>query len=205
MAYGVWRMAYGVWRMAYGAWLTYIFGSKLPQYLRVIVKAQDKYGKWSPSSALSSALTGLKNAATAALPNAPDGIDSTRWCTSLVIAFLRRYPEHIDELKDCYSAGLEWTSPALISEARSKLPPRDAYYELDPEMVREGRWKESVERSYELGGYQVSRRHSQVRAESVALLACSLRTAVCPLVRVQVSFARPLFTRVFGRISSPKA
>jgi hypothetical protein len=123
--------------------------SRLPPYLRTIVKLQSKIGKWTPSSELSQALSpaGL-------LPNPPPETDPVRWACSLALACLRRHPEHIDELRDCYLKGLEWSTPGLVEEAKGALPPRDAYYELDEEMVKTGDWKKSVQRSYELGGYQ---------------------------------------------------
>ena len=88
------------------------------------------------------------------LPDAPGGIDAWRWCTALAMAFVRRYPEHIDELRDCYKKGLEWTDSKLIEEARAALPPLNPYFELDPEMVKTGNWKKSVQNSFDLGGYQ---------------------------------------------------
>ncbi len=121
--------------------------SMLPPYLQTVVKLQEKDGKWQPSSDLTAALGG-------AIPDPPGGMTEWRWATALVMAFLRRYPEHIGELRLTYEKGLEWTEPRLIEEARGLLPPREAYYDLDPDLVKVGEWKQSVKRSYDLGGYQ---------------------------------------------------
>ena len=42
----------------------------------------------------------------------------------------------------------------MLEQARSTLPPLNPYYDLDPELVKKGKWKESVENSMTLGGYQ---------------------------------------------------
>ena len=112
-----------------------------------VVKLQDKSGKWFPSKDLYQAMGG-------ALPDPPGGIDAWRWCTALAMAFVRRYPEHIDELRDTYTKGLEWAEPRLIDEARAALPPLNPYYDLDEDLVKSGKWKQSVQNSFDLGGYQ---------------------------------------------------
>jgi hypothetical protein len=121
--------------------------SDMPLYLQKIVKLQDKAGKWLPSKELYSALGG-------SIPDPPEGISPWRWCCAMVMAFMRRHPEHIDELRESYKKGLEWTEPRIIETAREALPPLNPYYQLDEEMVKKGKWKDSVSRSYELGGYQ---------------------------------------------------
>ncbi|GMH69094.1 hypothetical protein TL16_g05075 [Triparma laevis f. inornata] len=121
--------------------------SDLPFHLSSVVKLQEKSGKWFPSKNLYGAMGG-------AMPDPPDGLDAWRWCTALAMAFVRRYPEHIDELRDCYKKGLEWTDSRLIEEARAALPPLNPYFELDPKMVKTGNWKKSVQNSFDLGGYQ---------------------------------------------------
>ena len=88
------------------------------------------------------------------VPDAPASTESWRWCTALSMAFIRRHPEHIEELKDCYVKGLEWVHPAILEQARKQLPPLNPYYALDPNLVKTGKWKESVSNSFDLGGYQ---------------------------------------------------
>ena len=85
--------------------------SDMPPYLQAIVKLQDKTGKWFPSKDLYSSLGG-------AIPDPPEGISPWRWCCALVMAFMRRHPEHIDELRESYKKGLEWTEPRIIEYAR---------------------------------------------------------------------------------------
>ena len=70
--------------------------SDLPPYLTAVVRLQDKSGKWLPSKDLYQAMGG-------ALPDPPGGINAWRWSTALAMAFVRRYPEHIDEVRACES------------------------------------------------------------------------------------------------------
>ena len=119
----------------------------LPGYLKVVVTLQGDNGKWVSSNQLHEALGGY-------IPNPPKEISQDRWTTTLVMVFLRRYPEYIEELKDTYKKGLEWTSPKALEIGKEMLPPRDAYYELDETLVKDGKWKDSVEKSFQLGGYQ---------------------------------------------------
>ena len=88
------------------------------------------------------------------VPDPPDGVTNWRWCSALVMAFMRRHPEHIDELRETYKKGLEWTEPIIIGQAREALPPLKPYFELDESLVKQGKWKESVAKSFDLGGYQ---------------------------------------------------
>ena len=58
------------------------------------------------------------------------------------------------QLRETYKKGLEWTEPRLIEEARSALPPLNPYYDLDEDLVKTGNWRQSVQNSFDLGGYQ---------------------------------------------------
>ena len=121
--------------------------NKLPGYLQELVGMQEKSGKWVPS-------TGLYRCLGGSVPDPPDGIEGWRWCTAMAIAFVRRHPEHIEDVRDVYAKGLEWVGPDLLDRARKQLPPLNPYYDLDENLVKKGKWKESVESSFDLGGYQ---------------------------------------------------
>ena len=121
--------------------------STLPDFLKSLLSLQDRNGKWIPSTAFYGCFG-------TAVPDPPVGVSAWRWCCALALALIRRYPEYIGEVKDAYKRGLEWSEPGLIEEARKNLPPREAYYELDEELVKQGKWKASVQRQFDQGGYQ---------------------------------------------------
>lgn len=74
--------------------------SSLPPYLLTVVQLQEKNGKWLPTTSLYRQMGGN-------IPEPPPSVEQWRWCTALAMSFIRRHPEHIDELKDVYVKGEE--------------------------------------------------------------------------------------------------
>ena len=55
-------------------------------------------------------------------------------------------------MKQCRLSLFQSLSP--LASPIAALPPLNRYFDLDEELVKKGKWKDSVSRSYELGGYQ---------------------------------------------------
>jgi hypothetical protein len=47
-------------------------------------------------------------------PVNPDTFSDWRWCTALVIAYLRRHPQHFNGLHKACDMGLKWTDDEVI-------------------------------------------------------------------------------------------
>lgn len=120
---------------------------RVPRGIATVLEAQDKRGRWAVTDEIVSALGGK-------LPAPPRSVAEWRWCTALVLVFLRRHPESLEHTDAAVQLGLEWTTPALLETARRALPPADCYYDLDSEFVETGCWRDTEASLMADGGYQ---------------------------------------------------
>jgi len=124
----------------------------LPNQVKSILELQDEDGKWTIS------LRKLERVWGVTLPEGRD-ITPWRWVTALILSFLRSHPEYYKDTQVACDLALFWVrDPALLERARGEMPPlvvtRPRDFELDREMVRQGRYKDAQNELLEKYGYR---------------------------------------------------
>ena len=125
----------------------------VPERLKVLLANQDDQGRWKGTKAVLRALGGY-------IPNPPDGMDSIRWTSALVLAFFKRHPEYWFATEKAFHAGAQYVGDErLVRSAGNALPPGFAdapgsYNDrLDRQAIIQGRWKESEQQILRSVGY----------------------------------------------------
>lgn len=124
----------------------------IPENLQILLNTQEKDGRWLPIDRVINALGGKK-----IYPDPPEGIrfvdfrinirsspscislsslvrailscSDWRWCTTLVLIFLRRHPLYYDRINEAHDLAFKWTDDDKLTEmARSALPPGKQIY-----------------------------------------------------------------------------
>ena len=88
------------------------------------------------------------------LPDAPDNITEWRWCTALVVTFLRRNPDLHDGVRRAHDRAFEWVGgDSILRLARKQLPPLDICPHVDVALVRQGEWRRAHAELLKHGGH----------------------------------------------------
>ena len=111
----------------------------LPDNLQRLVDAQDPNGIWQATPQV----LGILGGDLGATPDPPDGVSAWRWTTVLCCVFIQRHPDHFAGLRKAYKLAEKWNEDThLEAAARHRLPPVPCYFYIDPNMIRQGKWKE---------------------------------------------------------------
>ena len=122
--------------------------SELPFRVKSILRLQSPDGRWMPSEELYAHLGAPM------LPDAPDNITEWRWCTALVVAFLRRNPDLHDGVRRAHDRAFEWVGgDSILRLARKQLPPLDICPHVDVALVRQGEWRRAHAELLKRGGH----------------------------------------------------
>lgn len=120
-------------------------GPSLLGPLRTLLSLQEADGRWNDSPQLRRCL------ALPELPQEPAGMAHWRWVTALASAWLRRHPRYYEATRGACARAEEWSDDAVLALARQALPPgtmdRPNPYALDSASVKDGTWRDHLERT----------------------------------------------------------
>ncbi len=120
----------------------------IPYRLQAIVRLQSPDGRWMPSEELYAHLGAPM------VPDPPEDIVEWRWCTALVVAFLRRNPKAFDGVRSAHDRAFEWVGgDSILKKARKQLPPLDINPNVDVDLVKRGQWQKAQADLLARGGH----------------------------------------------------
>ena len=124
----------------------------LPYTIRLLLELQEEDGKWNIT------LRKLEKILCCPLPRG-NGVSRNRWTNALILAFLRAHPEYFKHTRAPCDLAMFWDRDlSLIEKAQDELPPtlanRRREFDLDPEMIRQGRYKDAQIELLKTFGYR---------------------------------------------------
>lgn len=106
-----------------------------PPHIQALKLLQRPNGRWEFTERFRAALYNY-------VPEPPEDIPSGKWATAIAVVVLGRVPEYFDVLEDIYVRGREHVDEPLCVLARGVLPPIPCPYDVNPNVIRAGKWNE---------------------------------------------------------------
>eukprot|EP01029_Cantina_marsupialis_P017761 TRINITY_DN3_c0_g5_i1.p1 TRINITY_DN3_c0_g5~~TRINITY_DN3_c0_g5_i1.p1 ORF type:complete len:691 (+),score=162.12 TRINITY_DN3_c0_g5_i1:132-2204(+) len=130
-----------------------------PAHLKFIVDTQSDDGRWEYDEDIEKIISGSMGV----MPQPPEGMSLWRWFTALIITYLKRYPEHFKRVGKFVEDGTQWTDEHLLKTAFNALPPESYSLDIDPELIKTGKWKTGMKHLFDEHGSRAFKNMTQER------------------------------------------